>query len=235
MYVAAQVARMDLKVDSAVRETMRVYKNTIKSTPALGLIPLASSSNRVAVAVAVCKALVNSFSGPSINVTTVQQIVKNVIWDDVEHNFNNLLAGTFAITWPLGTMIINVALIVPSNIRLLLMLACDVTLVLTRAFKECTRRCTGQPLKRDIEKAAYDYRTISRQVHDEVKELIPMHNVYRSFQAERIKNGFRQILDTYLKLFVDGAGTWTSANVPDKESLRSESSSVQPPKKLGSS
>ena len=244
MYVAAQVARMDLKVDSAVKETMRIYKHTIKSSTSVGFIPMASSSHRVAVAVAVCRAVVNSFSGPSVNAATVQQIVRNVIWDDMEHNFSTLLAEGIAVAGVLGTIIFFgmplflgswatiIPLVVPNNIRLLLMLACDVTLILTRAFKECTRRCIGQPLKHDIEKAAHDYRSISRDVHDEIKLLVPLVNFVRSFQREKIEIGFRQILDKYLKRFNEGAGTGTHGKASDQDSMVSESSSMQSIKKL---
>lgn len=218
MYIGAQIAGIDLKVDLAVKETLRIYKHTIKSAPSVGFIPLASSSNRLAVAVAVCKAVVSSFSGPSINASIVQQIMKNVIWDDMEHNFSTLLAEGIAVTGFLGTIAlfgmpiflasgaINAALVVPNNVRLLLMLACDMTLILTRAFKECTRRCIGQPLKSDIEKAAFEYRVMARKVHDEIKDLVPLANFIKAFQGEKVKIGFRQILDKYLKIFNEGAG-----------------------------
>ena len=52
------------------------------------------------------------------------------------------------------------------------MLAADVVLLLTKAFKKSTGKYIGHPLKRDIEDAAVEYCAISKVVHDKVGKKI---------------------------------------------------------------
>jgi membrane-bound acyltransferase YfiQ involved in biofilm formation len=53
---------------------------------------------------------------------------------------------------------INTSYIVPATCRLFLIMACDLTLVLARSFKEVTFRASGQPNEKDVSSAARNYR-----------------------------------------------------------------------------
>jgi hypothetical protein len=52
------------------------------------------------------------------------------------------------------------------------MLAADVIILLTKAFKKSTGEYIGHPLKRHIESAAVEYCAISKVVHDKIGKKI---------------------------------------------------------------
>ena len=215
LYIAAQVARIDLKVDLAVTKTMQIYKQTNYSAASVSMIPVGNTTNQVTVAVVICTAVVNSFGVPSVSAATVQQIVKNIVWDGMGQSFSAWLADGIATVGILGTIIfggmpiflatgaVNAPLIIPATAQLLLMLSCDVILILIRAFKDCTHQCLGQPLKKDIEKAAVAYRPFAQGVHQDIKHLTPKGDLIRVFQVAKIHIGVEKILEKYTKLFIE--------------------------------
>ena len=204
---------MDLKVDLATNDIMRIYKPTIKSISATSFIPFSSTTTRLTVAAIVCHAVVRSFGVLSVTYTTVQQNVKSVIWDDMGHNFNVFVAETITGVGVLGsfilggipvflaTTVITLPIIIPATARSMLMIACDVTLILTRAFQESTRQGLGHPLKKDIEIAAFAYRELAKEVHKSIKEFVPMANLIKSYEYQKIEKSYRRILDRYIKVF----------------------------------
>lgn len=228
LYIAAQVARIDLKVDLAVTKTMHIYTRILKTASSVSMVPLGNTAHRVTVAVVVCKAVVHAFGVPSVTAATVQEIVKNVIWDDMGRNFSVFVADVIATTGVFGTIAffgapvflaagaVNIPIIVPATAELLLMLACDIILILVRAFKDCTHQCLGQPLKKDIEKAALAYRDFAKRVHQEIKDLIPKFNTIKGFQTTKIKLGVGRILQRYTELFVEQLGIGASLHKSDQ-------------------
>ena len=214
---------------------MRLYRRIVRSAAGAAFVPLASSSNRVTVAVLICKAIVACFGTPTVSGVTIQEIVKSVVWDDLEHNFSIVFAESMAVIGIGGSIvlggapvflasgIINMTFAVPATARLFLMLACDVILILTRAYKACTDKCLGQPLKKDIENAAFAYRNISKGVHRAVKDLLPRVNFIGAFKAKKIEIGFEEILEKYKREFTEEVGTVPSYSV-SKSSTPSVSS-----------
>lgn len=216
-YIAVQVRRIGLKVDLAVTKTMQIYKRTLKSAIGVSVVPLGSSSNRVTVAVVVSKAIVSAFGVPSVTAATVLQITKNIIWDDMGSSMSIFVAEVIATVGAFGTLflggmpvflaaaVVNTPIVVPATAELLLMLSCDIILILVRAFKDCTHRCLSQPLKSDIEKAARAYRQFAKDVHREIKDLVPKFNIIKTFQTAKMQIGVEKILDKYRDLFIDQA------------------------------
>ena len=216
-YIAAQVRCIDLKVDLAVNKTMQIYKRILKSALSVTAIPLGSTTNHVSVAVVVCKAVVNAFGVPSVTATTVQQIIKNIVWDgtSIGRSFSVLTAECIATVGLFGTLVfggmplflaagaLNVPIVIPATAQLLLMLSCDAILILVKAFKNCTHQCLGQPLKKDIENAATEYRRFATQVHQEIKDLTSNFNIVKNFQVAKIHVGVQKVLEKYTKLFVE--------------------------------
>ena len=214
-YVAAQVADVGLKIDLATKDVMRIYKQTVKSAAVTNIAPLATTTTRITVAALVCKSVVQSFGVPTVTPTTVQQIVKNIIVDDLGHNASVFMAEAVATTGIFGTLVLGgipvflatagiaAPLAIPAISRLILMLACDVTLILTRAFRDCTEQALGQPRKQNIEKAAAAYYGPHKDVHRKIKALLPSHNFISSFQFDKIKVGYRRILEEHIQSFVN--------------------------------
>ncbi|KAL9594238.1 MAG: hypothetical protein Q9219_007140 [cf. Caloplaca sp. 3 TL-2023] len=214
-YIAAQVNRVDLKVDVAIKRTMEIYRQTLMSTSAVGMFPLGSTTNRVTVAVVVCKAVVGVFGVPAVSSATVQEIIKNLIGDDLGRGFSVFIAECVAITGVFATValwgipvflaagLINFNLLIPATAALVLMLACDIILILSRAFKDCSHKFIGQPLKQDIEKATKAYKAYASEVHSEIKRSLPKSDILKVFQATKVKLKLEKIVEKYTRIFVE--------------------------------
>lgn len=224
LYVAAQVARIDLKVDLATTKTMQIYKRVVKSAGGTSLIPMATTTSRVTVGAVVCTAVVNAFGVPSVTAATVRQIVKSIIWDDLGGNFKVFLAECIAAVGIVGTIglfgmpvflaagALTAPVAIVATAELLLMLSCDLILVLRRAFKDCTHQSLGHPLKKNIEKAALAYREFAPGVHKEIKILTPSSTkFYQAFKSAKIKMGFEQIIEKYTQSFVEQSDVGSSS------------------------
>ena len=199
LYVAAQVADIDLKIDSAIIQAMKVYRHVLGTTSALGSVPMASSSNRTASAITVCNNVVQCFGLPTVNHKTIFELVKRTVWDGLGHNISVMIAEGIA-TVGLGSTIlsggmpfflasglVNLPLVVPATTRLLLMLAADLFLILVKAFKETTFTCVGHPQLKDVERAAKSYSDMVSRVHREVLELVPRRNIVKSYRHNDVK------------------------------------------------
>jgi hypothetical protein len=237
LYISAQVTRIDLKVDLAIAETMRIYKHTVRSALASGFIPGGPSATRLTVATVVCKTIVACFGVPTVSSKTVMEIVRSIIWEDIGHNMSVFFAegvstaglfltvGSGGILAPLlaASGVINAPIVVPAITRMFLMLACDVILILVRAFKDSTTKCIGQPLKKDIEVAAHMYRQISKKVHKKINKAVPRHNMIRSFQTNRVRQHFEEVVGKYKELVTADIGYGAILKVLDAEDDDSDS------------
>ena len=210
LYVAAQVADIDLKINCAIMETMKIYRDVLGTTSGLGALPLAAMSNRTAAAIAVCKSIVQCFGLPTISPNTIFQIIKLNVWDDLGDKIATVFAEGIATAGILTTVgfagmpfflvsgAINIPLIVPATTRLMLMLASDLILVLVRAFKETAFTCVGQPQLKDVEKAAvYYYHGIARKVHKEILGLVPKSNIIKSYRYNYVRLGLEKTLHRF--------------------------------------
>lgn len=209
LYIAAQTADVDLKVNCAIIETMKIYKRVLATSATLGAIPSAPSSNRVASAISVCKAVVQCFGLPTVNYNTIFQLVKTNVWDDLSHNVSIAFAECIATVGILGSIAfcgmpvflasgaVNIPLVVPATARLMLMLASDLILILVRAFRESTDKCVYQPMIKDLEKATRFYRQIAPRVHAEVLQLVPKRNMLKSFKYGDVQQGLAKAVHKY--------------------------------------
>jgi hypothetical protein len=188
---------------------MRIYKHTARNAAATSMVPGGASTHRVAVAALLCQAIVACFGVPAVSPKTIQSIVKSVIWEDMGNSIPLIFVEAVASVGLFGTLIlggmpvflaaglVNAPIAIPATTRLILMLATDVILILTKAFKKSTVKCIGQPLKKDIEDAAFEYRNISEAVHDKINKVVPMHNFVKSLQVNKVKRKFEKIVEEY--------------------------------------
>lgn len=209
LYVAAQIADIDHKINYAILETMKIYKRVLASTTALGAVPTSALTNRTASAVAVCRAVVQCFGIPTVSYQTVFQILKSTVLDDLIHNMSVLLGeaiaavgmvatvGTFGAPFFLASGFVNIPLVVPATMRLILMLATDLILILVRAFKETTFYCIGQPLLKDVQSAAINYAPMSNRVHKAILDLVPKRNVMKSFKYHKVQLGLEKAVHSF--------------------------------------
>jgi hypothetical protein len=165
------------------------------------------------------------------------EIIHSIIWEDIGHNMSVFFAegvsaaslfltvGSGGILVPLlaTSGVINAPIVVPAITRMFLMLACDVILILVRAFKDSTNKCIGQPLKKDIEVAAHMYRRISKKVHKKINKAVPRHNIIKSFQTNRVRQHFEEVVGKYKELVTADIGYGAILKVPDAEDDDSDS------------
>ncbi len=206
---------------------MSVYRRILKAATASGGIPLGASSSRVGAVIQICRSILTCFGLPGVSAETVLQICKANLLDDLGNSVSVLLAeGVAALSMGatvlsggmpffLIPMAVNFAAVVPATTRLFLMLACDLILVLTRAFQEAASKCVGQPLKRDVEMAAVAYgQQCCSEVHDRVRKLVPRLKVLKSFKTDVIAAGIAEIVQEYKKKVVQDVGAPPSASAP---------------------
>ena len=209
MYIAVQTTNIDLKIDLSIMETMRVYRNVIGIASSLGLIPGASWTNRTAAAYMICKVIVKSFGLPTLDHQTVFEIVKANVWDDLGHNVSVAFAEGIATLGVAASVVLcgmpvflasgplNLPLVVPATTRLMLMLAGDLIIILTRAFKTTTFTCVGQPQFADVRQAAVHYGSFSSQVHKKILALVPRRKLTESYRYNKVEEGLRNIVYEY--------------------------------------
>lgn len=203
---------------------MRVYRNILASSTSLAGIPSGSFTNKFSAAIHILRVILTCFGLPSVAPDTVFAICKANLWDDLSNNILVALAEGLSILGVLGTvaslgmtpvvvipMVVNIPLVVPTTARMFLMLACDMILILTRAFTEASAKCIGQPLKQDVEKAVLDYRQWYRGIHAQVKGLVPKMNVIKAFRTGDVEVGVRKIVEEYKAKVVDGVGAPVAA------------------------
>ena len=209
------MTHIDLKLDLAIVQTMKIYKHIVRSAAAVASIPIATSTNRITMAILLSKAIVASFGTSNVSAKTVQEIVKNMIWDEMGHNVAIMIAelttimgvGGFLVTgvpFFLISIGVNAPIVVPTAARLCLTLAGDLILILARAYRASTNKFIGQPQKKGIEDAAREYRNYAKAVHRDVKKLVPALNAFKSFRNEKIRIGFEGIIDKHKKIFLEG-------------------------------
>ena len=122
---------------------------------------------------------------------------------------------------------VTIHIIIPATAELLLMLSRDVNLILIRALKDCTQQCLGQPLKKDIEKAALAYRQFAKEVHQEIKDMIFKFNIIKVFRFAKIQFGVEKMMKMYTKLFIEQSEIGASCHGSDQGSEFSCVSSIE--------
>lgn len=91
LYIATQNASIDTKVDFAAIETIKIYRRLMGTSIALSMLPKASTSNRSAAILSICGEISRCFGLPGLNPSTLYEIIKFNLWDDIGHNVLTLL------------------------------------------------------------------------------------------------------------------------------------------------
>ncbi|KAL9580058.1 MAG: hypothetical protein Q9203_006458, partial [Teloschistes exilis] len=209
LYIATQTASINLKINTAIGEVMKIYRRVLASTSTVSCIPTAVTTNRAGAAMAICKAIVQCFGLPTVNYGRILEIVKTTVWGDTGHNALILFSeavtavammftvATAGLPVFLAAGAFNFPMVVPATTRLMLMIASDLILVLVRAFRSTTTTCVGQPEEEHVIQAARDYRHIRGNVHEEVLRLVPKKNVMKSFRYGKVRLGLENVIRRY--------------------------------------
>ena len=190
---------------------MRRYKKLIRSATGTAYALAGPSINRKVATNAVTKAIINCFGLPTVSSDMAVAALKASVWNTTETNVILALASGLQLIGITGTVFaagipawlvtgsINASYVVPATCRLFLIMACDLTFVLARSFKEVTFRANGQPNERDVSAAARNYklRGYSQHVHHHIKKLVPRRNLAASYKVETIRQSVDDLFMKY--------------------------------------
>lgn len=201
-----QSADIDLKINSAINETMKIYRYVLGTGTALGYIPTAAPIHLNLYAISVCKAIVQCFGLPRVSHRTVYEIVKGNLWNDLEHDFsvitpnslsNVYLTSAEIVGTALTVGLLNIPLVLVVTTRLILILATDLILTLIRSYHATTTASpsTGNPPElKDVENAAAYYRNSSSKVHKEILGLVPRRKLTKTYRYHKIRLGLEEVV-----------------------------------------
>jgi hypothetical protein len=210
--IGAQTANIDVKIDTAITQVMKSYRDISASFTGLSLLPGAATTERAAAVIAVCRDVIISFGLPTvIDFRIAYEILKTNVWDDMGNSAMVVLAEAFATLGMIGTVgtcgmpvflashVINIPIVVPAIARLYFILACDLILILIMCFRESMETMSGQPTSKDlaIQARAYRWSGVSAEVHGRVKKLLPRRNLVASYQTVKIREGVQKIIHDY--------------------------------------
>ncbi|KAI8634072.1 hypothetical protein F5Y19DRAFT_411898 [Xylariaceae sp. FL1651] len=210
--VAAQVVDVEQKIDQAITEVMRLSIHAIRTAmvplPASGLIGTPTVSRIL------CEHVLQCFGFPKATPEAVEEIMSNVVMGNLRSfmkvslaHFGAVSVATIATAVPTAGIgaVLGIAgciLSAPPTARMLLKCACDMILILERAF-----RYQGKYISvKQLEDAAVYYTTtmtktfsgkdtlLQTHVHDQVDRLIPLKKVNVGFKFGTLREGLQEII-----------------------------------------
>lgn len=197
MFVAAQICDIDSKVEVAINEGMRLF--TYGTRASAIPLPIASIAAQGSIGYFICSYVTDAFGYTSINRDVCFKAIENSWMRNKASNIAQFASGVatsmlFA-AGPLGWLVnfTLAASAVPKTARALLMCVADVILIMERAFWYETGGITDESIRR----STIEYRAISDSVHQDVKEIVKIYSVIKSFQTTQIKADLGVIIERY--------------------------------------
>lgn len=210
--VAAQVVDVEQKINAAITESMRLGTHAVRTAavplPFSGIVGTPTVSRLIVEHVLQC------FGFPKTTPAEVEDVMKRIVSKNKSDYFKVGLTQTVAVSIvtlaaavPSGgiavfTGLAGCFLSVPPAARMLLKCACDMILILERAF-----RYDGKYVSvKQIEDAATYYTTTSvrtfsgnekglqQLVHDEIDRLVPLKNVMVGLNFKKLRSGVEDII-----------------------------------------
>jgi hypothetical protein len=201
----------------AQAEIIRRYKKLVRQSGAVNWAPLGPTITRKVSNSQMIKSIINCFGLLTVTADVAMEALKANVWSTFGSNVQLALSEAFHLLGlactglTMGTPIwlltgsLNAAHLVPTTCRLFLIMACDLTLVLARSFKEVTFRATGQPNEKDVSAAARNYtvRGYSQHVHRDIKKLTPRKNFRESLKVKAVQRGIEDLFNEYKDKLMD--------------------------------
>ena len=239
LYVAMQSADIDLKINNAIHETMKIYRYVLGTSTALGSLPTAASIHLNYYGFSVCKAIVQCFGLPRVSYRAVYEIVRGNLWKDLGQDFSVIapnsrsalyLTSTEMVGVALTVGLLNIPLVLVVTTRLILILASDLILTLVRAYKKTTAAAAastsagagpGLPQLKDVENAATFYSQSSSKVHQEILALVPRRKLTKTYRYHKIRLALEGIVNRWQAEITKDLGRDAGTNVNSRRSIRS--------------
>ncbi|KIX95928.1 uncharacterized protein Z520_08183 [Fonsecaea multimorphosa CBS 102226] len=210
--VAAQVVDVEQKIDSAITECMRLGLHAVRT--AMVPLPLSGAIGTPTVARILCQHVLQCFGFPKALPDEVEEIMTRVVLGHLKKFMTVTIAEFVGVGMVTAGVIIGTmgaggvlalslcVLSVPPTARMLFKCACDMILILERAF-----RYQGKYVSvKQIEDAALYYTTamtktfagkellLQKHVHDEVDRLIPLTKISTGMKFSKLRPGLEDII-----------------------------------------
>ena len=209
---AAQVIDVEPKINQAIEESIRLLRHGVwaSSVGAVGIV--VPSITTPTISRILCDNILICFGFPKINPASVNNIMNKIIgWNLIRFlaqqvsqsvTLGSLVAGLTIVSLGGGAPIIGLMSLLeaPAAARMIIKCACDLILILDRAFKHGGKFVTST----DIELASREYvakpsekgRSKRKEVHARVMKLIPIvsKRFWNSVRISKIKVGMDEII-----------------------------------------
>ncbi|CAD0015333.1 unnamed protein product, partial [Aureobasidium pullulans] len=209
---AAQVIDVEPKINQAIEESIRLLRHGVwaSSVGAVGIV--VPSITTPTISRILCDNILTCFGFPKINPASVNNIMNKIIgWNLIRFlaqqvsqsvTLGSLVAGLTIVSLGGGAPIIGLMSLLeaPAAARMIIKCACDLILILDRAFKHGGKFVTST----DIELASREYvaktsekgRSRRKEVHAQVMKLIPIvsKRFWNSVRISKIKVGMDEII-----------------------------------------
>jgi hypothetical protein len=211
--IAAQVVDTDPKVRQAIDESIRLLRHGVYASSIGAVTIVGPAVSTPTISRILCDNILKCFGFPKIDPASVNNIMNKIIgW-----NLYGFLAQQVSQSLTLGAGVAMLCLItlggatplvaalslleVPTAGRMIIKCACDLILILDRAFKHGGKFVTSQ----EIELACQEYvattvidgRSKRKQVHAQVRGLIPVvsKRFWNAVRISIIKAGMEEIIE----------------------------------------
>jgi uncharacterized protein (DUF697 family) len=213
--VAAQVVDVDQKIDSAVTESMRLGRHAVNT--AMSPIPFSAAISTPTVSRLLCDHILQCFGFPKVSNSRIDDIMRKLVWGNLTQfmvtttlyffGVTGVAAGIAVGTFGIGAIfgLVGCLLAAPPTARMIVKCACDLILILERAFSYGGKYVT----EKEIEDAAEYYvsstsdlansklNSRQKQVHVEIDKLIPLLSKTMGINLGTVRVGMREIIEKY--------------------------------------
>jgi hypothetical protein len=205
LFIGAQMASLQGKIDEAIKESLRLYKHAVRSAA----VPIAFSGLAASTTVGalIATSITKKFNFGSFSSSLAGQTISDALFSNYEATgiqmFGQALAfgGGCSLAVP-GLQIVGAAAAVTGSVivkassipqygRLLLMCTIDVLLIMERVFWLHEDNITADHIQDACE---YYKDEKAHQVHAEVKKIIPVWGVLSAYKYDKLRVGLENIV-----------------------------------------
>lgn len=206
---AVQIPDMGAKIDQAIEKTIRLLRIAVTNVSAGWEMVVAGMIGTPTISRVLCNHIVFGCYGLPISYSLeAEGILSKIVWSNLVRYMGHAWANICV--FPLGTTLMLEA---PAAARMVLKCACDLIIILDKAFRDCGGPPTMQSLKQISKHYARNkiqvtnsdgsltYKSRRRLVHAEVNEIFPIHaglaltvKVHTTKRISAIRDGCRDII-----------------------------------------
>lgn len=208
--IAAQVIDMETKIEQAIDESMRLLRRGVVTSTVGASIPIfVHSISTPTISRILCDNILRCFGFPKIDAANVDYIMHKIVGWNLIRFLSHQVGQSVILGFPMagsifaslgGSTPMIAMLEAPAAARMIVKCACDLILILDRAFKHGGKFV----MRKDITLACQEYitrpansgRTRRKRVHAQVMELIPIFSkkFWGGARIAKIRGGMEDII-----------------------------------------